>query len=378
MAHPVFISTIAYCLLSLLTACNPKPPTETPKPEPSVKIVQPETRTISESDEYTGHLEAIDTVDIRARVGGYLEKIHFVAGSKVKKGDLLFEIDPRPYQAQLNFAQAELERAQSKQALAKNDLARAEQLLRAKAISTEEYDARHKGLREANAAVTSAEANVYAAKLNLDYTRIRAPISGRIGRELVTVGNLIDAGAATPLASLVSTDPIYAYIDVDERALLRYRRHAAHHDLKGTPLRLGLSDEQDFPHQGQVDYVAPKADSGTGTLTLRGVFPNREELLSPGFFARLRLQGGEPHPALLLPERAIGNDLAQRFVWVVTADNQLEYRTVKPGSHVGNLRVIEEGLKTDDWVVVEGLQRLKAGMRVKPERLSPAQDSSVR
>lgn len=372
MPTTYFIATLT---LILLTGCDTAPQPAPSMPEPSVKMAQALTQTITEWDEYTGHLEAVNAVEIRARVGGYLEKIHFVAGTRVKQGDLLFEIDPKPYQAQLNFAQAELERAQSKQALAKNDLARAESLLRAKAIANEEYDARHKGLREATAAVASAEANVYAAKLNLDYTRIRAPISGRIGREMVTVGNLINAGAeSTPLTSIVSIDPIYATIDVDERALLHYRRRAQqngsqHSDLKGTPLQLNLTDEQDFPHHGHVDYVAPKANAGTGTITLRGVFANHDELLSPGFFARLRIQGSEAHAALLLPERALGSDLAQHFVWVVTPDNQLEYRTVTLGSHVGSLRVIKDGLKADDWVVIEGLQKLKAGMHVKPERM---------
>ncbi|MEY4719490.1 MAG: hypothetical protein RL563_2108 [Pseudomonadota bacterium] len=369
------IYLIATLTLLTVSGCETHQQQPPPMPEPSVKIAQALNQTITEWDEYTGHLEAVNAVEIRARVGGYLEKIHFVAGAKVKQGDLLFEIDPKPYKAQLNFAQAELERAQSKLALAKNDLARAEGLLRAKAIATEEYDARHKGLREATAAVASAEANVYAAKLNLEYTHIRAPISGRIGREMVTVGNLINAGAeSSPLTSIVSVDPIYATVDIDERALLNYRRRLLKEgsqpsDLKGTPLQLGLADEANFPHRGQVDYVAPKANAGTGTISLRGLFSNDDEILSPGFFARVRIQGSEAHAALLLPERALGTDLAQRFVWVVTADNQLEYRSVTPGTHVGPLRVIKEGLKADDWVVIEGLQKLKAGMHVKPERV---------
>lgn len=369
------VNLVAIFTLAMLTGCESAPQPQSPNIEPGVKVAQALSETITQWDEYTGHLEAVNAVEIRARVGGYLEKIHFVAGSKVKQGDLLFEIDSKPYKAQLNFAQAELERAQSKQALARNDLARAEKLLNAKAIASEEYDARQKGLREATAATASAEANVYAARLNLDYTQIRAPISGRIGREMITIGNLINAGADAPaITSIVSTDPIYATIDVDERALLNYRRRAqhtdSHHtDLKGTPLQLGLSDESDFPHAGRVDYVAPKANATTGTLSLRGVFANHDELLSPGFFARLRIQGGEAHPAMLLPERALGSDLAQRFVWVVTADNQLEYRSVTLGALVGGLREIKQGLKADDWVVIEGIQKLKAGIHVKPERI---------
>lgn len=341
-------------------------------PPANVKIAHPLSRETSDWDEYTGRIEAINAVDIRARVGGYLEKVNFHAGDKVKKGDLLFLIDPKPLQAQLNFANAELERAKTKRELAKNDLARAENLLDAKAISAEEYDARSKGLREAAAAVVSAEASAYAAKLNLEYTEIRAPISGRVGRELLTVGNLVKADD-TLLAQIVSTDPVYVYVDADEQSVLKYRRQAkqagnATADLHGAAVEAAVADEDGFPHQGKLDYIAPRADAATGTLTLRGVFANPDELLSPGFFARLRLKGSAAYPALLVPDRAIGADQAQRFVWVVNANNQAEYRPVKPGARIGQLRVVRDGLKADDWVVVEGLQKLRPGTTVLPEK----------
>lgn len=341
-------------------------------PPANVKIAHPLSRETSDWDEYTGRIEAINAVDIRARVGGYLEKVNFHAGDKVKKGDLLFLIDPKPLQAQLNFANAELERAKTKRELAKNDLARAENLFDAKAISAEEYDARSKGLREAAAAVISAEASAYAAKLNLEYTEIRAPISGRVGRELLTVGNLVKADD-TLLAQIVSTDPVYVYVDADEQSVLKYRRQAkqagnATADLHGAAVEAAVADEDGFPHQGKLDYIAPRADAATGTLTLRGVFANPDELLSPGFFARLRLKGSAAYPALLVPDRAIGADQAQRFVWVVNANNQAEYRPVKPGARIGQLRVVRDGLKADDWVVVEGLQKLRPGATVLPEK----------
>lgn len=341
-------------------------------PPANVKIAHPLSRETSDWDEYTGRIEAINAVDIRARVGGYLEKVNFHAGDKVKKGDLLFLIDPKPLQAQLNFANAELERAKTKRELAKNDLARAENLFDAKAISAEEYDARSKGLREAAAAVVSAEASAYAAKLNLEYTEIRAPISGRVGRELLTVGNLVKADD-TLLAQIVSTDPVYVYVDADEQSVLKYRRQAkqagnATADLHGAAVEAAVADEDGFPHQGKLDYIAPRADAATGTLTLRGVFANPDELLSPGFFARLRLKGSAAYPALLVPDRAIGADQAQRFVWVVNANNQAEYRPVKPGARIGQLRVVRDGLKADDWVVVEGLQKLRPGATVLPEK----------
>jgi len=341
---------------------------------PNVQIAQASAQDVTEWDEYTGRIEAVESVDVRARVSGYLERILFKAGEHVSKGELLFEIDPKPFKAQLNYAEAELERAKSRQELAKNDLARAERLFKAKAISGEEHDARSKGLREAVAAVQSAEANVYSARLNLEYTRIRSPIDGRIGRELITVGNVVNGGGsdATLLTFIVSTDPVYVYVDADERSVLKYRRAAgqSHPDAEQTPVELAVADETRFPHQGHLDYISPRENTATGTVTLRGVFSNKDGLLSPGFFARIRVRGVAPYPALLLPDRAIATDQAQRFVWVVTQDNQVEYRKVTLGAHIGQSRVIADGLKPQEWVVIEGLQKLKPGIKVNPERIS--------
>lgn len=362
------------CLLSLM-GCEKSAPQPSILKEVSVKVAQPLIQETTEWDEYTGRIEAIDSVEVRARVEGYLEKVNFKAGSKVNKGDLLFLIDPKPFKAQLNYATAELERAKTKHDLAKNDLVRAENLFKAKAISAEEYDARQKSLRETAAAVTSAEANVYTAKLNLDYTEIRAPVAGRIGREMVTVGNLVKGGGeGTLLTQLVSTDPLYVYVDADEQSVLKYRRRAqkqgqASSDLKGTDVQLAVSDESDFPHRGQIDYVAPQANLSTGTVALRAVFPNPAELLSPGFFARLRVRSSDPYQASLLPDRAIGTDQSQRFVWVVKQNNQIEYRQVTPGARIGQMRVILDGIRAEEWVVVEGGQKLRPGMSVKPEHI---------
>lgn len=347
--------------------------TAAPMPPANVKVSQALRQDVSEWDEYTGRVEAVNAVDIRARVGGYLEKVNFTAGARVSKGDLLFLIDPKPYRAQLNFATAELERAKSKRELAKNDLARAENLLKAKAISTEEYDARSKGWREAAAAVDAAEANVYTAKLNLDYCEIRAPISGRIGREMITEGNLVNGGDVTVLSHIVSTDPVYVYVDADEQSVLKYRRQAqqrgqASANLKGTPAELGVADETGFPHHGHVDYVSPREEAATSTISVRAVFANPDELLSPGFFARMRIRGGNPYSAVLIPDKAIGTDMAQRFVWVVNADNQVENRQVTLGALIGQQRVIAQGLAVGDWVVVEGQSKLRPGAKVIPER----------
>ncbi|MCK9619254.1 MAG: efflux RND transporter periplasmic adaptor subunit [Methylobacter sp.] len=344
---------------------------------PGVKVALPLSQEVTEWDEYTGRIEAVNSVDVRARVSGYLEKVNFKAGDKVHKGDLLFLIDPKPFTAQLNYAVAELERAKSRHELAKNDLARAERLFRAKAISEEEHDARSKGLRETLAAVQSAEANVSTARLNLDFTQVRSPIDGRIGRELITAGNVVNGGGgdATVLTFIVSTDPVYVYVDADERSVLKYRRQAKEGGRgslgeEQTPVELAVADELSFPHQGYLDYISPREDAATGTVTLRGVFANPDELLSPGFFARMRIRASAPYPAILLPDRAIGTDQAQRFVWVVNKDNQVEYRTVVLGAHIGQSRVIAEGLKPEEWAVIEGIQKLKPGIKVTPERIS--------
>lgn len=367
------------CILALpllLVACGAPDDAKTRQapPPPDVKIALPLARDTTEWDEYTGRVEAINAVDIRARVGGYLEKVNFTAGEKVHKGDLLFVIDPKPYKAQLNYATAELQRAKTRHELARNDLNRAENLYKEKAISTEEFDARSKGLREAAAAVESAEANLYTARINLDYSEIRAPISGRIGRESITAGNLVNGGDTIVLTNIVSTDPIYVYVDADEQSVLKYRREALQKgrgaaDLKRIPVELTISDETVYPHPGHLDYIAPREDAGTGTVQLRAVFPNPEELLSPGFFARLRIAASAPYPALLIPDRAIGADQAQRFVWVMNQQNEVEYRKITPAARIGSLRVIGEGLQKNDWVVVEGLQKLKPGLKVNPERI---------
>lgn len=361
----------------LLTGCNSTTdPTQAVGPPPKVKIAQPKAQEVIEWDEFTGHIEAVNSVDIRARVSGYLDKVNFKAGDKVKKGELLFLIDPKPYQAQLNYAKAELDRAKSRRDLAKNDLARADHLFQAKAISAEEHDARSKGYQEVLAAVKSAEASVDTARLNIEFTEIRSPIDGKASQELITAGNLINgAGSdATLLTTVVSTDPVYVYLAADERSVLKYRRQAQqlhhHDDLKGTPVQLALADEDNFPHQGQIDYVAPREDLATGTITLRAVFPNSNGMLSPGFFARIKVRGNTPYSGLLVPDRAIGTDQDQRFVWVVNKDNQVQKRKVILGAHIEEFRVIKEGLHADEWLVIEGLQKLRPDSKIDPERIA--------
>ena len=366
------------CISIGITSCDSQSHSDSPAlpPPPHVKIAQPLSQEVTEWDEYTGRIEAVSSVDIRARVSGYLEKVNFKAGAKVKKGDLLFEIDPKPFTAQLQYAVSELERAKAKHELAKNDLERAERLFSGKAISEEEHDARSKGSRETIAAVKSAEANVNTAKLNLEYTKIRAPIDGRIGRELITEGNLVSGGGgdATRLTFIVSTDPVYVYVDADEHLALKYRRQAHQtansKAVEHTLAQLAVSDETDFPHLGYLDYISPRADTATGTVSLRGVFANPDDLLSPGYFARMRIRASVPYSAILVPDKAIATDQAQHFLWVVNQEQKVEYRTVVLGAHIGQSRVITTGLNPNEWIVIEGLPRLMPGIKVNPERIS--------
>lgn len=342
-------------------ALPPGPPAMPPLP---AKTAQPLQRELMEWDVYTGRIEAMEAVDVKARVNGYLDKVHVHDGDTVKKGDLLFVIDPRPYRAELDRAEASLDQAKSRLELAKNDLARAERLHKSKALSEEEYDARAKAVRESGAAVHALEAGVQTARLNLEFTEIRAPIHGRIGRELVTVGNLVKADDSL-LAQIVSIDPVYVYLDADEQAVLKYRRlRDGTHKL---PAELALMDETGFPHKGSIDYLEPRLDPTTGTLRVRGVFQNPDELLSPGLFARVRIPGSRRYTALLLPERAIGTDQGQKFVWIAKNDGAVEYRRIQPGAHFGQYRAIAEGLQPQDHVVIEGIQKLRPGAKVVPE-----------
>jgi multidrug efflux system membrane fusion protein len=368
-------------LMLLISGCNKPensgntPVGQPPVPPPAkVKIAQPLSQQVTNWDEYTGRIEAVNSVDVRARASGYLEKVSFTAGAKVNKGDLLFVIDARPFKAKLNYAVAELEKAKTEQELAKKDLARAENLFKAKAISAEEHDARQKAIKETAAAIESAQAQVESAKLNLQFTEVRAPISGRISQELIDVGNSVNGGdmEATKLATIVSINPVYVLVDVDERAILAYRREAQKQGgkLEGKTVELALADEQGFPHQGKLDYVAPTENPNTGTITVRGVFKNEDELLSPGFFARLRIRGGAAYQALLLPDRAMGTDMANRFVWVMNQDHKVSQRKVVLGKKMGDLRVVSQGLQAGEWVVIEGGQKLKPDSEIVPEKIT--------
>jgi membrane fusion protein, multidrug efflux system len=371
-----FLITIGAIVSGLFsTGCGKHVQQASPQP-PTVSVVQPVAREVVEWDEYIGRLEAPETVEIRARVSGYLDKVHFKEGKDVKKGDLLFTIDPRPYQAELDRAQAEYERAQNQAELAKNDADRAKRLIETKAISEEDYDTKTKTYYAALATTKASKAALDSAKLNLEFTEIRSPIDGRISRALITEGNLVSGSAngigASLLTTVVSLDPIYLYGDADERSILKYIRLSKEGKRvsardKDIPAEMELSDETGFPHKGFVNFVDNQADPNTGTIRARSVFPNPDHDLTPGFFARVRIPGSGKYPALLIPDRALSSDQSIKFVYVVNAEKKVEFRPVEIGPIIDGLRVVKSGLKPGEQIIVEGLLRVRPGVVVDPK-----------
>jgi RND family efflux transporter MFP subunit len=346
-------------------------------PPPEVTVAEVRAEELAEWDEYQGEFEAIDAVEVRPRVYGTLVRVAFVEGKEVRKGDVLFEIDPEPYQAELDQRRADLARARARQALVERDAERGERLVKAQAISQEEMDTRLTLVSEGRASVAAGEAAVRAAELDLAWTKVRAPVDGRTGRAEVTEGNLVTAGptGATLLTTIVSLDPIYVYFEGDEAAYLRY----AHLDQSGervssrraaNPVQIGLSDEEGFPHRGRMDFVDNQLDRETGTIRARAVVPNKDRLFTPGMFARVRLIGSGVRRVTVIPEVAISTDQDRKFVFVFNPDSStVAYRPVTLGRQVeGQRRIIQEGLKPGEQVVVNGFARIRPGVRVKATR----------
>jgi multidrug efflux system membrane fusion protein len=345
-------------------------------PPPNVTVSQPAVRPIVEWDEFAGRFDAVDSVEIRARVFGYLTAVHFKDGQHVEKGDLLFEIDPRPFERAVALARAELSQAQVKVENARLDVDRAKPLLERRVVSEKAYDDRANILRDAEAAVKVFEARLQSAELDLSYARITAPVSGRIGRSIVTVGNLVSGGGAnttTTLTTIVSQDPIYLYFDVSENDAIKYRRLAGidgrdSTGVLGASVEIALNGDPSYPHKGVVDFVDNRLDASTGTLRLRARVENKDGLFKPGMFARVRVQASPRYDAVLLPDAAIGADQASRYALVVGDDQVPQRRAVKLGPLFEGLRVVREGVSGDDWVIVNGLARIRPGQKVTPRR----------
>jgi RND family efflux transporter MFP subunit len=343
---------------------------------PAVSVAYPLQQEVTDYAEFSGQLAAVDSVEVRARVTGYLVKVNFVEGSLVKKGDVLIEIDPAIYQTELDEAKGNLASAQARLGRQNADVARAEKLV-GKAMSQEQYDTIVGERNETAASILALQAAVERARLNLSYTKVTAPISGRVGRANVTVGNLVQSGdqaGGTLLTTVVSVDPIYVYFNVDENTVLRVREMIRQGKAKSVdqpnvrlPVYVGLANEQGFPHEGTIDFVDNQVDPQTGTLRVRGVLPNPDGFLSPGMFAHVKVPIGEPHQASLIAERAIDTDQGQKVVYVVDENNRVSTRQVQLGARHDGLRAIEAGLNPRDRIVVVGLQQVRGGITVEPK-----------
>ena len=358
----------------LLVGCARNEAAPSPPPAPRVSVANVVKRSITEYDEFTGRFEAVERVEVRPRVSGYIAAVSFEEGREVKKGDVLFTIDRRPYEAEFKRAQAEVARARTQRSLAQSERERATKMLEQRAISREEFDTRVSGSEQAVANVQAAEAALDAAQLNLTFTRVLAPISGLVSRAEITAGNLVTSGQ-TLLTTVVSIDPIYVEFEGDERVFLKYAALARKGNLANargaeSPVWVGLADETDTPHEGKVVFVDNALDPQTGTIRVRGQLQNSERRFTPGMFARVKLVGSDRYDALLINDSAIGTDQNVRYVFAVGADNKAQYRAVTLGPVVDGMRVVRDGLTAGELIVVNGLQRVRPGSVVAPERVA--------
>jgi RND family efflux transporter MFP subunit len=373
-------------LALLVASCGDQKQANQAPPAPQVTVALPIKRTVFDYDEYVGRFVAVNSVEIRARVSGYLDKVHFTDGQMVKQGDLLFTIDKRPFENALAQARANLTLARSNLTFTEGDFQRAQQLVKDKTITEQSYDQRSQAHRNAEATLNANQAQVKQAELDLQFSELRAPIDGRIGDRRVSVGNLIAGGtggnATTLLATIVSIDPIRFEFTFDEASFLRYERASKSNQemADGTKVALKLIDENDYEHAGRMDFIDNVIDRSTGTIRGRAVFDNPKGLFTPGMFARVRVPGSPPYEALLVPDAAVGTEQTRKFLFVVGADNKVQQKYVELGQATkDNLRVIKSGLAPDDRVIVNGLMRARAGIVVSPkmEGEQPAQGGTA-
>jgi multidrug efflux system membrane fusion protein len=351
-------------------------------PAPQVSVAAVVEKRVKDWDEFTGRFQAVETVEIRPRVSGYIDKVAFKEGGLVKQGDLLFVIDPRPYQADYDRAAADVKRYKTALELARIESTRVQRLRESGAVSQEELDERTSTVAQAEANVAGAQATLESAGLNLGFTRVTSPVTGRVSRAEVTRGNLVTGGnnGGTLLSSVVSMDPIYLYFDSDEQAYLRYMQVARSGERTSpqeaaNPVHIGLANEEGFPHAGTMDFVDNQLNPQTGTIRARAVFANKDGLFTPGLFARVQLVGSDEYNAILIDDRAVNTDQSEKYVFLLGADNKVEYRKIKLGRVVDGLRIVREGLKPGDVIVVNGSQRVHPGVTVAPQRVTMGGDA---
>ena len=363
---PGLLLVIGLSVLLPLGGCAPPADAQGGPPQaPPVSVAPAVQRSVSDSEEFSGRLEAIDFVELRPRVAGTIDKVHFVDGALVRKGDLLFTIDPRPFEAEVARAQSQLASTKAKSELAQSELARAKTLLAQQAASKEEVDQLSSGSRTSQADIQGAQAALRVASLNLGYTQVRAPIAGRVSRAQITAGNLVNEQSV--LTSIAGVARVYAYFDGSEQTYLQLRALKA--DAKAPRVVMGLANETDYPHAGQLDFVDNRLNPQTGAIRMRASFDNARGQFTPGLAARLRMESPVAYNAVLVPDRAIGTDQSKKFVFVVAADGKPQFREVKPGALFEGMRVVQGNLKPGENVVVDGLQRIQPGMTVAPQVL---------
>ena len=368
---------LAALALLVMSACGRTPEAVQAPTAPKVSVAKVIEQPINEWDEFTGRLEAPETVEVRPRVSGQIDQVAFTEGAQVNKGDLLFQIDPRPFQAEVRRLEAQLQQSRATAIRSENEAQRGERLRNSNAISAELAESRTSAAAEARAGVAAIQAQLDLAKLNLSFTRVTAPISGRVSRAQFTAGNIVTADV-TPLTSVVSTDRVYAYFDADERVFLKYTQ-LARQGQRGatTPVYLGLSNEDGNPHLGQMNFVDNQVNPKTGTIRGRAVFDNSDGTYTPGLYARLKLVGSGTYSAVLINDEAVGTDLGKKFVLVMDADNNSVYRSVELGPKIEGLRIVRSGLNKGDTIIVKGLQRVRPGSPVTPEVIPMASKEAL-
>lgn len=384
--YSVAALALSALIAAAIAACSSQAsPGEVAPPAPEVSVAMVLSKPVRQWDDFTGRVSAVETVDLRPRVSGYVERVAYREGQEVKKGDLLFVIDQRRYRAELDRAQANLERSRSEARLAQSQDARAQTLLEAKAISREEFDSRKAATAQGNAGVNAAQAAVASAQLDLQFTQVRSPINGRAGRAMVTVGNLAQADA-TLLTTVVSLDPVHVYFESDEQTYLRYGQlgRDGERATANNPVRVGLANEQGYPHVGTLDFTDNQVDSNTGTIRARAVVPNPDRVFTPGLFARVQIEGSAQFKAMLIDDKAVLTDQDRKYVYVLGPQNKAVRKDVVLGRMVDGLRVVNSGLAASDKVVVHGVQKIFfPGMPVAPKLIAmgdpaPAQQVAMK
>lgn len=381
-AFLIILAVVAVALGLWATGVIPSPSAKVPitaaaPPPASVSVAAALEKTVTEWDEFSGRVRAIDHVDIRPQISGVIEQVHFADGQLVKKGDLLFTIDPRPFQAEVARTQAVLAGAKARVALAQTNLDRSNRLIETHAISQSDLDQNNDALLEANATLQAAQAAVQTAQLNLNYTAITAPVTGRVSRAEITVGNWVGTGVTAPaLTSIVSVSPVYVEFEADEQTYLKYSANGAtgNSGVDHIPVSMGLANEEGYPHQGHIESIDNQLDTSSGTIRVRAIFDNPAGELTPGLYAKIRTGGSASESAILVDDRAVGTDQDKKYVMVVDADNKATYRGVTLGPMVNGLRVIRTGLAKGEHIVVNGLQRVQPNAIVAPVEVTMDRD----